>query len=119
MENRRIVMARKRIGVCVEDGCANLTYEKRCATCQPAYDKATHSGDFRWVYGSREWKALRRQVKREQPWCDVEGCHNMTTDVDHIQPMEWGGAPFDRANVHGLCKMHHSQKTAGEVWGRK
>ena len=35
-----------------------------------------------------------------------------TTEVDHIVPLEDGGAMFDEANLQGLCKSHHSSKTA-------
>lgn len=33
------------------------------------------------------------------------------TDVDHIIPIEAGGAPLDERNFSGKCKKHHSQKT--------
>lgn len=62
---------------------------------------------------------MRIKVLREQPWCATPGCSNLALEVDHIVPVELGGAEFDRANLQGLCKKHHSQKTSAEVWGRK
>lgn len=54
------------------------------------------------------------------PWCKVPGCANLSTDVDHIKPLTDDGAdPYDEGNLQGLCKRHHSAKTAAEVWGRK
>ena len=34
------------------------------------------------------------------------------TGVDDILPIEDGGAMYDEANLQGLCKPHHSSKTA-------
>lgn len=49
---------------------------------------------WRWVYKDRRWQGLRRQVLQEQPWCAVEGCTELSHDVDHIVPLQDGGAPF-------------------------
>lgn len=57
-------------------------------------------------------------VLRDHPWCQVPGCTNMATDVDHVEPIEAGGAPFDRSNLQALCKKHHSAKTALETFRR-
>ena len=40
------------------------------------------------------------------------------TEVDHIVPIEDGGAMFDEANLQGLCKSHHSRKTARDKANR-
>ena len=34
--------------------------------------------------------------------------------VDHITPLERGGASFDPANLQTLCQPCHLDKTAGE-----
>ena len=34
------------------------------------------------------------------------------TEVDHILPIEDGGAMYDEENLQPLCKPHHSRKTA-------
>ena len=74
---------------------------------------------WRWVYADPRWKMLKAQVRREQPWCAVPGCEQPTRECDHIVPLRDGGELFDRRNVQGLCKKHHSEKTAEETWGRK
>jgi 5-methylcytosine-specific restriction enzyme A len=49
-------------------------------------------------------------VKREEPTC--RRCRiRATTEVDHIVALEQGGAPFDRANLQGLCGPCHREKT--------
>jgi len=56
----------------------------------------------------------------KEPWC-VEclatNAHVMASEVDHITPHH--GDPqlfFDQGNLQSLCKPHHSNKTAEEVW---
>lgn len=115
---------RLRISVCLEEGCPELVSGGgRCAV--HARERARRierengyrENGWRWVYNDPRWRALRRQVKREQPWCGVEWCDYPTTDADHRLALRDGGPPFERANVWGLCKRHHSQKTAAEVRG--
>lgn len=106
----------KRLRPCLEQGCPDLVYKGRCAK----HTRSTR--EERWgkdLYQSAVWRGLRRLVRREQPFCAVPGCNNPTTDVDHIVALRDGGEPFDRANLQGLCKKCHSEKTAKEVWGRK
>jgi 5-methylcytosine-specific restriction enzyme A len=67
-----------------------------------------------WVYSSPIWRRLRAIVKREQPICAVPTCNRPTQDIDHIVPLSEGGAPFDRANVQGLCKPCHGRKTKAD-----
>lgn len=75
------------------------------------------------IYNSRRWRGLRRTVLRARPWCEATDCHNLATDLDHIVPLRVilanGADPFDLANVQPLCKRHHSEKTAREVFSRK
>jgi 5-methylcytosine-specific restriction protein A len=62
---------------------------------------------------------LARKVKHEEPLCraciqEGKDFPEVTTQVDHITPLEQGGAPYDRANLQGLCAHHHSVKTRRE-----
>ena len=41
------------------------------------------------------------------------------TEVDHILPLEDGGAVYDEANLQPLCKPHHSRKTARDKANRQ
>jgi 5-methylcytosine-specific restriction endonuclease McrA len=59
---------------------------------------------------------------RSEAWCRVPDCPNLATDIDHVVPLRViianGGDPFDLTNVQPLCRRHHSEKTAREVFGR-
>lgn len=66
-------------------------------------------------YMSKEWIALRDQVRREAHWmCQVPGCKQRGHIVDHIVEIKDGGAKLDRANLMLKCASHHSAKTAAE-----
>lgn len=57
---------------------------------------------------------LAKRVRREQPWCAVSGCPNLTEQADHIVPLrtllDGGGDPYDRSNIEGLCRPCHGRK---------
>ena len=111
--------------VCAEPGCEVLLPRgiAFCGEHKPdrrAADREIKArSEWRWVYKSPRWAALRRQVKAEQPFCDVVNCFELTHDVDHILALQDGGFPFARENVHGMCKRHHSEKTREEIRARK
>jgi 5-methylcytosine-specific restriction endonuclease McrA len=113
--------------VCAEPGCGAISEATYC----PAHT-ATHRADaeqrrrpldrdikarspWRWVYKSRRWQLVRRQVLFEQPVCAGEGCIELSVDVDHIVPLQDGGPPFERTNLQGLCVRDHAVKTRQEV----
>lgn len=115
--------------VCIQSGCPVIIEGpgmRRCLEHTREYDRRmkARSPASRKVYASKRWAGLRRTVLAEQPWCDCgidccpEGCTRMSEDVDHIIPVEDGGAPFDRSNVHGLAHSCHGRKTAQEVLHR-
>lgn len=68
-------------------------------------------------YTSRAWKRLRVVVLREHPFC-VECLkqkrYTPATVVDHIVPINQGGAPLDEANLQPLCSSCHNKKSATE-----
>lgn len=66
-------------------------------------------------YNQARWKKFRRMYLRRHPICEWPGCISPSTEVDHITPLEQGGAHCDDANSQALCKPHHSAKTAREV----
>lgn len=99
--------------LCSEATCPNpATYRGRCATHARQVNRETHRN--RSLYGSKRWQLLRRQVLLEQPICAC-GCGRLSEDVDHITPVERGGAPFDRANTQGLAHDCHAKKTRREM----
>lgn len=64
------------------------------------------------VRGSR-WSSIRRQVLREQPFCQV--CERETSvEVDHVVPLSEGGHPTARYNLQGICRDCHDRKTRQE-----
>ena len=50
---------------------------------------------------------------------DKKGGWVSATEVDHILPIEDGGAIYEEANLQGLCKSHHSRKTARDKANRQ
>ena len=108
---------------CLDPNCGNLVYSGRCRRHAISYDNDIKArSTWRWVYSDRRWKALRRRVRAEQLVCAGyrdEVCYEVWTVLDHIEALQDGGAPFDRANVQGLCKRHHDMKTADEVNARR
>lgn len=106
-------------------GCrrALVRGDTRCDDCRRTYhrdrDKRRAPSPHRAVYHTARWKRLRARVVAEEPICrrckalGLKGLHTLTREVDHIIPH--GGALdplcWDRDNLQGLCKPHHSEKT--------
>lgn len=104
---------------CGWPGCPALTPTAYCREHTKTTDRKWRDRGRKQIYNSPRWRGLRRTVLKEQPWCNVPGCTNPTTDVDHITPLRDNGDPYNRNNLQGLCKKHHSEKTQREVFGRK
>jgi len=60
---------------------------------------------------------LRKMVLNMKPICEVPGCMERSTDLDHIIPISKGGARWALTNLQALCHMHHSSKTWREMRG--
>lgn len=105
---------------CAEATCGVLVASgSRC----PSHALPRRPGSRDPLYRTPAWRALRRIVLTEEPWCrtcHAEGRSTRATDVDHIVSTRRGGAPLDRTNLRGLCHRCHSSKTAKEDgrWGR-
>lgn len=71
-------------------------------------------------YGYR-WQQARAGYLRKHPLCvhcQREGRVEPATELDHIVPHRGDKDLFwSRANWQGLCRMHHSRKTAAEDGG--
>lgn len=69
-----------------------------------------------WPYSTARWKRLRLlklhdRVLCEQ--CERDGRLTIATVVDHVQPVNHGGAPFPPLDgLASLCLPCHSAKTA-------
>jgi 5-methylcytosine-specific restriction endonuclease McrA len=65
-------------------------------------------------YSSKKWREVRAAYLRKNPWCQTclqIGIRGRAVEVDHRRSIRSGGDPFHEANLCGLCKTHHSQKT--------
>ena len=60
------------------------------------------------------WERVRRKVLDRDGWrcreCGAAG----QLEVDHVTPLDRGGAVYDTANLQSLCPTHHIAKTARE-----
>lgn len=71
-----------------------------------------HNTDF---YQSRKWRALRTLKLQKDPLCEEcmrKGMLVPAQMVDHIVPINKGGAPLDLNNLQSLCNHCHAVKTA-------
>lgn len=71
-------------------------------------------------YGYR-WQQARARYLSKHPLCahcQAVGKVTIATDLDHIEPHKGNMETFwDSTNWQGLCKHHHSSKTAAEDGG--
>lgn len=61
------------------------------------------------------WRRFRDWYAKRNPLCEECLKHGRTTPmriVDHITPIEQGGARLAVSNVQSLCQSCHNQKTA-------
>lgn len=65
-------------------------------------------------YSTKAWKDARGKYLAQHPHCQIclrIGLRSRAVEVDHLRPIEAGGAPLDPRNFSGKCRTHHSQKT--------
>lgn len=65
-------------------------------------------------------RKIREMVRAEQPLCPEcqrAGQVRGWDELDHIVPLHLGGTD-DRANLVGLCRLHHDRKTRLEMGWR-
>ena len=66
-------------------------------------------------YQSRRWRSLRALKLQKDPLCEEcmrKGVLVPAQMVDHIVPINKGGAPLDLNNLQSLCNHCHAVKTA-------
>ncbi|MFN6993727.1 MAG: HNH endonuclease [Aquincola tertiaricarbonis] len=64
----------------------------------------------------RRWMEIRDRILRRDPLCvpcQAKGVVQASQQVDHRIPLEQGGTDDD-ANLQGICKACHVEKTAAE-----
>lgn len=67
------------------------------------------------LYSTSQWQKLREYKKHRSPLCEECLRHGVTTPavlVDHIVPIDDGGAPFELDNLQSLCAACHNRKHA-------
>lgn len=84
---------------------------------KPAEQRATSA---KRGYGYK-WQQARKGYLAKHPLCvecEASGRVTPATDLDHVIPHKGDMALFwDRSNWQGLCRTHHSAKTAREDGG--
>lgn len=71
-------------------------------------------------YNSKEWRATRKYFIVDNPLCvecERNGLTVAADVVDHITPINEGGARFDFENLQSLCHRHHNKKSGKEAHG--
>lgn len=104
------------IGTCSWPTCPARTDRRFCPTHATETERARGSSTARGY--DRAWQRLRRAKIAANPICEVAGCSQATTEVDHIRPIARGGERLVWANLQSMCKPHHSAKTMREQRGQ-
>ena len=74
----------------------------------------------RGFYTSPAWRALRNSFIERHPLCEQcykQGLIVPATVVDHVIPINLGGAPLDEDNLQSLCDKCHNAKSGREGHG--
>ena len=68
-------------------------------------------------YNSKAWRNLRANYIQRNPicvMCKAQGKLTPGDHIDHIRPIEQGGAALDESNLQTLCISCHARKTLKE-----
>ncbi len=74
------------------------------------------------IYNTTRWQKLREYKRHLTPLCEEclrQGRVTPAELVDHIVPIEEGGAVFELDNLQSLCKACHNRKHADGRGGKK
>lgn len=74
------------------------------------------------IYHTARWRRTSEQYRKEHPICiecKENGLIEQVDVVDHIVPIQNGGAVFDWDNLQSLCNSCHNSKTAKENASKK
>lgn len=70
-------------------------------------------------YQSRRWRKVRALKIARNPICEECAKKGVVSDknlvVDHIKPINQGGAPLDMENLQTLCSPCHNRKSGREA----
>lgn len=71
-------------------------------------------GKFHRKLDRKRWARVRRSVLERDGYACKKCGRRGRLEVDHIQPLQRGGAEFDPANLQALCRPCHFAKTRRE-----
>lgn len=77
--------------------------------------KLKEDGKLEVFYKRAPWKKLRLYFLHRNPLCVV--CKAPATMVDHIVPINQGGAKLDERNLQSMCDTCHARKRNQESRG--
>jgi 5-methylcytosine-specific restriction endonuclease McrA len=103
------------IRICLEPGCpSEASYRGRCVGHSRTRERATHQNAS--FYNTKRWQMARRKQLFDHPLCqcDDPACTEIASDVDHVRPLEKGGAPYAPSNLQSLAHGCHARKTRRE-----
>tara|TARA_R100001443_G_scaffold117440_1_gene142717 strand:+ start:8841 stop:9164 length:324 start_codon:yes stop_codon:yes gene_type:complete len=69
----------------------------------------------KYIYNSRQWRKLRKMILHKQPicvHCERKGIYTSANTIDHITPINKGGAVWSINNLQALCASCHNKKSA-------
>lgn len=102
---------------CSNPWCANGAERGgKCRACRlevQAERTAERASPEERGYGPA-WRRFRKWFIARNPLCghcEKEGLTRLARELDHIKPLDEGGALLDAENVQGLCHRHHRIKT--------
>lgn len=61
-----------------------------------------------------KWVSVRVAQLRAHPICQVSGCPELATDVDHIDGTDYDTQRYDMSRLRSLCSPHHRQRTTAQ-----
>ena len=91
---------------------ARSTYIKDKAKAFKGIDKSN-----KYIYNSTQWKKIRQLVLHNNPLCVMcrkKNIYTTANTVDHIQPINKGGAVYALNNLQSLCSSCHNRKSAND-----
>jgi 5-methylcytosine-specific restriction enzyme A len=111
-------LALKPLKRCPVAGCNQLTRQSRCekhAKERTHYADEHRPNSYQRGYDKR-WAAFRQAYLADHPLCrdcDAEGHVTAAAEVHHIKKLrDRPDLQYEEANLLGLCKRHHSARTA-------
>ena len=104
---------------CAHPGCSAKVKRGHC----PEHTKAQQKRD-RWERGTSaqrgydaRWRKVRDRKLKVEPLCEPCQANGRTTaasEVDHIVPLNDGGARLAWRNLQSICRECHASKTWAE-----